>query len=133
MNDPGTVALKAPPGAAWTRHVYVRDLELMAYLGIHEHEKANAQRILVNVDLFLGEASSGTEDDIRNVVDYETVIKKIEAIVAEGHVNLVEKLAERIAGACLADERVFIARIRVEKPDIIPNAQGVGVEIERTR
>ena len=27
----------------------------------------------------------------------------------------------------------FVARVRVEKPDIIPNARSVGVEIERAR
>jgi 7,8-dihydroneopterin aldolase/epimerase/oxygenase len=32
-----------------------------------------------------------------------------------------------------ADKRVMAARVRVEKPDIIPNARSVGVEIERQR
>jgi len=50
-----------------------------------------------------------------------------------GHVNLVETLAERIAGDCLADARVAAVRVRIEKPDVIANAQAVGVEIVRTR
>jgi dihydroneopterin aldolase len=53
--------------------------------------------------------------------------------VAQGHVHLGETLAERIASACLADERVTGVRVRIEKPDIIPNARSVGVEIERLR
>jgi len=61
------------------------------------------------------------------------VVKKVEAILAEGHINLVETLCEKIAAACLKDRRVMAARVRVEKPDIIPNARSVGVEIERTR
>jgi dihydroneopterin aldolase len=32
---------------------------------------------------------------------------------------------------CLQDKRVFSARVRVEKLDIIANAESVGVEIER--
>ncbi len=72
-------------------------------------------------------------DDIRNVVSYEIVVKKVEAIIAHGHVNLVETLAERIAEACLKDKRVMAARVRIEKPDIIKNARSVGVEIERVR
>jgi 7,8-dihydroneopterin aldolase/epimerase/oxygenase len=42
-------------------------------------------------------------------------------------------LAERVASLCLADPRVVNVRIRVEKPDVIVDAGGVGVEIERRR
>jgi dihydroneopterin aldolase len=115
------------------RHVFVRDLEIIALLGVHEHEKAKAQRIIVNIDLSVRESASSVEDDIRNVVSYEVVVRRVERIVAQGHVHLVETLAERIAKACLSDERVTAARVRIEKPDIIPNARSVGVEIERIR
>ncbi|HCX65995.1 MAG TPA: diguanylate cyclase, partial [Rhodobiaceae bacterium] len=44
-----------------------------------------------------------------------------------------ETLAERIAGSCLEDARVRVARVRVEKLAAIPEAVSVGVEIERLR
>ena len=53
------------------------------------------------------------------------------SIVDAGHVRLVETLAERIAEACLADRRVHLARVRVEKLDIFADATSAGVEIER--
>jgi dihydroneopterin aldolase len=115
------------------RHVFVRDLEIMALLGVYEHEKRKPQRIVVNIDLSVREDQAILADDIDHVVSYEAVVRRVEAIVAQGHVHLVETLAERIAEACLADERVSAARVRVEKPDIIPNARSVGVEIERLR
>jgi 7,8-dihydroneopterin aldolase/epimerase/oxygenase len=115
------------------RHVFVRDLEIMALLGVYEHEKSKPQRIVLNIDLSVREDLVNLADDIENVVSYEAVVRRIEAIVAQGHVHLVETLAERIAEACLADERVSAARVRVEKPDIIPNARSVGVEIQRLR
>jgi 7,8-dihydroneopterin aldolase/epimerase/oxygenase len=118
---------------ARVRHVFVRDLDLMALIGIYDHEKINPQRIIVNVDLSVQEAEDAMDDDIGHVVSYEIVVKKIEAIVAAGHVNLVETLAEKFAEACLRDKRVLAARVRIEKPDIIPNARSVGVEIERGR
>ena len=116
---------------AGLRHVFVRDLELEALIGIYEHEKTDPQRIVVNIDLSVKEGSG--DDDISHVVSYEIVVKKVEAIIAEGHINLVETLCERIAQSCLTDKRVMAARVRVEKPDIIKNARSVGVEIERTR
>jgi len=55
------------------------------------------------------------------------------AITEESHINLVETLAERIAGLCLADARVARVRVCVEKLDIYEEAASVGVEIERVR
>jgi 7,8-dihydroneopterin aldolase/epimerase/oxygenase len=118
---------------ARVRHVFVRDLELLALIGIYDHEKVKPQRIVVNVDLSVQEVEGPMSDEIDHVVSYEIVVKKIEAIVAAGHVNLVETLAEKFAEACLRDKRVLAARVRIEKPDIIPNARSVGVEIERGR
>jgi 7,8-dihydroneopterin aldolase/epimerase/oxygenase len=115
------------------RHVFVRDLEVMALIGIYDHEKVNPQRIIVNIDLSVHEAEGPVTDEISHVVSYEIIAKKVETIVAEGHVNLVETLAERFAESCLRDKRVAAARVRIEKPDIIPNARSVGVEIERGR
>lgn len=119
--------------ASGLRHVFVRDLELKALIGIHEREKHEPQRIVVNIDLSVVEGAGPKDDDISHVVSYEIVVKKVEAIIAEGHINLVETLCEKIAAACLRDKRVAAARVRVEKPDIIANARSVGVEIERRR
>jgi dihydroneopterin aldolase len=115
------------------RHVFVRDLEMMALIGIYAHEKRDPQRVIVNIDLSVKEGEGPKDDDISHVVSYEIVVKKVEAIIAEGHTNLVETLCEKIAASCLRDKRVVAARVRVEKPDIIPNARSVGVEIERQR
>lgn len=119
--------------ASGLRHVFVRDLELMALIGIYDHEKVDPQRIIVNIDLSVQEGDGPQGDDIGHVVSYEIVVKKVEQIIADGHINLVETLCEKIAAACLRDRRVVAARVRVEKPDIIKNARSVGVEIERQR
>ena len=60
-------------------------------------------------------------------------MQKCKAFVGKGHVNVVETMAEKFAEACLKEKRVLAARVRIEKPDIIPNAKSVGVEIERSR
>ncbi len=57
----------------------------------------------------------------------------IRAIIARGHINLAETLAERIAAACFDDARVKSARVRVEKLHALPGAESAGVEIERQK
>ncbi len=115
------------------RHVFVRDLELAARIGVYASEHGRTQRIRVNVDLGAVESGEDGVDDLDRVVDYSVIVERVRALVAAGHVRLVETLAERIAAACLEDPRILSARIRVEKLDIYPDASSVGVEIERLR
>ena len=112
------------------RHVFVRDLVLDCSIGVHAFEKDKPQRVRINLDMAVREGSE-IGDDLANVVCYETIVSAIRALVAQGHVNLVETMAERIAAACLTDSRVRAARIRVEKLDVFADATSVGVEIER--
>jgi dihydroneopterin aldolase len=125
------------------RHVFLRDMVLQASVGVHDFEHDAPQRIRVNVDLAvqddgaqaMSRATPATKamgrDELSRVVDYEAVAGRVRAIVAAGHVSLIETLAERLAETCLADKRVHLARVRVEKLDIFPDTASVGVEIER--
>ena len=133
--------METPPiasSARALRHVFLRDLVLVASIGVHAHEHAAPQRVRINVDL--GVEDDGAlplsrrpvgRDELARVVDYEKVADTVRTIVSAGHVRLVETLAERIAESCLADRRVHLARIRVEKLDIFADAASAGVEIER--
>ncbi|HQT45695.1 MAG TPA: dihydroneopterin aldolase [Acidocella sp.] len=121
-----------------TRHMFIRDMQLNASIGVYPHEHNAAQRVRINIDLAveddgaakLSRAAIGA-DDVSRVVDYETIVLRVREIVAAGHVQLVETLAERLAEACLADARVRLARVRVEKLDVFPDAAAAGVEVER--
>ena len=115
------------------RHVFIRDFMVECLIGVYEHEKCSPQRVRVNLDLAVDEGEHPIIDDILNVVSYETMANGILAIADEGHVNLVETLAERIADMCFDDQRVDSVRVRIEKLDILENAGSVGVEIERFR
>ena len=112
------------------RHVFVRNLELPAHIGVYGHEHGKPQPIRINLDLAVKE-SAEMRDRLETVVDYGVIVEKIHAIVASGHINLAETLAERIACACFADDRVMSARVRVEKLHAVPGAESAGVEIER--
>ena len=115
------------------RHVFVRNLVLNCSIGIHQHERLAVQRIRVNLDLAVreGETNGQLDDELANVVCYEDLTKGLRALASREHVNLVETLAEDVATMCLGDDRVRSARVRIEKLDIINDAESVGVEIER--
>ena len=125
-----------PDAAAGLRVVFVRGLELRASLGIHPHEKAAPQRVVIDVELAVRDEAAPSrvgEDDLRRTVDYAAVVRAASAIVADGHTLLVETLAEKIAQSALVDPRVVRVRISVEKPDAFTEVGSVGVMIERMR
>ncbi len=136
--NPNAIAQFAPAArdaeqAVRWRLVRIRDLVLPVNIGIYDFEKEAPQRVCINVECKVREDDVPVGDDIANVVSYEDIVNGIRSIIADGHINLVETLAERIADFCLADPRVGYARIGVDKLDIILEAASVGVEIERSR
>ncbi|WP_425450006.1 dihydroneopterin aldolase [Virgifigura deserti] len=110
----------------------MRDLVLPCRIGIHQHERVADQRIRINLDLDF-RTEGPLEDDLDSVVCYSELVTSIRHVVGAGHVNLAETLAERIATTCLEDARVRSVRVKIEKLEVFPEAESVGVEIERKR
>ncbi|WP_342628228.1 dihydroneopterin aldolase [Nguyenibacter vanlangensis] len=117
------------------RRVFLKDMVLHANIGIYPHEQGVTQPIRINISFGVPDEAGLTvgRDDLSRTVSYERIVLMVRRIVAEGHVRLVETLAERIAAGVLADERVRIVRVRVEKLDVFDDLDAVGVEIERSR
>jgi 7,8-dihydroneopterin aldolase/epimerase/oxygenase len=116
-----------------SRRIFVRDLVLLADIGVYRREQGKPQRVRINLDLAVDDPPGPPTDRLRDVVNYAKVVDAVRARVARGRVNLVETLAEDIAACCLADPRVQRARVQVEKLDALADAAAVGVEIERRR
>lgn len=115
------------------RRVFVRDLEIVASVGVYEHEKRYEQRIFISADLTVHDDYDGVSDRLEDVLDYSALVDGIARLVQSGHVNLIETLAERIAALCLEDSRVECVRVRIEKPEVLPSCRSVGIEIKRER
>ncbi|MBP2315946.1 dihydroneopterin aldolase [Azospirillum soli] len=113
---------RSTPAAVSTR-CFVRDLVMDALVGVYAHERIKPQRIRLNLDL----------ETIAPGITGEDMAAVVKGLVNQGHVTLIETLAERIAERCLADARIASVKVRVEKLDVFPDAASVGVEVERAR
>lgn len=113
--------------------ILVRDLVLDCRIGAYPEERLKSQRVRFNLDLRVRRPIPPLNDDLEKVISYDKIIAEIRSLVAAGHINLVETLAEQICEICLADRRVVRAKVMVEKLEVEPAAAGVGVEIERSR
>jgi dihydroneopterin aldolase len=109
--------------------VFVHDLVLDAEIGVYSNEKGVTQRARFSVDIDVMPTDQAVQDQIDRVLDYDTIINIIKDILAGGHINLVETLADEIATRCLQHPRAASVKVKIEKLDKEPGA--VGVEIVR--
>ncbi len=116
-----------------TYNIFIKDLQLKTFIGIHDFEKDKKQRILINIELEVEENFKNLGDDIEKVVSYEHIVNDIKKLVKLGHVGLLETLAEQISMICFNDERVLIAKIKIEKLDVFKESKSVGIEILRKK
>ena len=118
------------PQLSGCRRVYLRNFELPANIGVHEFEKNGAQRIVINIDLFVPlEATTPRHDKIDEVLDYDFIHATIRQRIAAGHINLQETLCDDLARVLLAHPLVRAVRVSTEKPDVYPDCDAVGVEV----
>jgi len=134
MSDENVIhAFRIADAQASIQHVFIRDLMLTALIGVYRHEKENPQPIRINLDLAVKENLAANKDRLTEVVSYEDIADGVRKLVAIGHVNLVETLAQRIADMCFNHQRVQAVRVRIEKLAVFEDAASAGIEIERYR
>ena len=121
-----------PVFTATAQRILMSDLTLPCRIGVTEAERAERQRLRLNLRLEI-RPDPPREDTITEVVDYGRLVARIRNVCAEVEVRLLESLSERIAQACFLDDRVIGARVRIEKLDRYADVGGIGIELERRR
>jgi 7,8-dihydroneopterin aldolase/epimerase/oxygenase len=111
--------------------IFVRGFVLPVAVGVYDEEQGVTQKVSFTVEAAVAASCAPKGDAIAEVPSYDDLVGAVRAVVADGHINLVETLAERIAERCLRDKRIVSVRVRVEKLERGPAS--VGVEIVRPR
>jgi len=112
--------------------VIIQDLKVQGILGIHEWERISMREIVVNATIFTDTRPAAKSDDIADCVNYSDMAKKLRAHAEHAARMTIEALANDLAELCLQEPKVLKVIIRVDKPGAVPEAESVGVEIERT-
>lgn len=113
--------------------IFINNLETYGILGIHPHEQRKPQPIRVSVRIDANISLASGKDDIHQTINYSTLAKMIINFIDASHYFTIEALIEALAGEILSDERIPQVWLRIEKPNAVPNAESVGVEITRSK
>ena len=116
------------------RRLFLKDLDVLTSIGIHDFELSAPQRLLIDVDLYVDlKATSSSCDELQQVVDYDFIRQVVFARIKKGHINLQETLCDELATLLLENKQVLAVQLSTRKPDVYPDCAAVGVEIFRTR
>lgn len=113
--------------------IILQGLEFYGYHGILPVERRNGQRFILDIELYLDLGSAGKTDDIGLTIDYTEIFKVAREVLTGTPQNLIETVAEELAGKILAHFPVKEVMVRVKKPQapVAGKCDFVGVEIKR--
>lgn len=109
--------------------IILESLEVNTDIGFHEFEVGKPQRLLVTVEIWLEDPSVPPADDPMRAWNYDFLRSEVEEIASTRRYNLQETLAHAVFNRIAAFRGVRALRVRTSKPDVYPEAHGVGVEI----
>jgi dihydroneopterin aldolase len=107
------------PGDARTTsdRLAVRGIEAVGHHGVFDFERRDGQVFVVDLVLGLDTRAAARSDDLRDTVDYGTLVAAVKKAIESDPVDLIETLAARISDVCLAEPRVQWSEVTVHKPD----------------
>ena len=117
----------------YKRKVIIKDLILNIYIGIHNFEKKNKQRVKFNIEILTNPYVTPNNKDLNSILNYEEIVSKIEKIAYLKHHALLEDLAENIFNMIFRNKLVKKINLKIEKLDILKKTKSVGIEVSKSK
>ncbi len=111
------------------QRIVIDAIEVMADIGFHAFEIGTPQRLLISIELWLDPAAPVGDDDPAGAWDYDVVVQAVRGLATERRYNLQETLVHAIFARIAALHGIVAIKVSSAKPDVYPDARGVGVEI----
>ena len=115
------------------RKVIIKNLIISMFIGIHDFEKRKKQRVKFNITITTDSKIEPNKKELSTILDYEKVIKNLTLLVGKKHYDLLEELSESIFEMIFNYEIVKKVNLKLEKLDIIKNAESVGIEVSKIK
>ncbi len=112
--------------------IRIEALELSAQIGVPDDERSRPQRLTVSLELEPMRGFRTLDDRLENTVDYFVLAESVKALAAERPRQLLETLAEEIAGDLLVRFPLRSVEIELRK-FILPDTAFVAIQIRRER
>jgi FolB domain-containing protein len=110
--------------------IHIEQLDVFTRIGVPEEERANPQRLTVNISFWPSQQTSDLADHIERTVNYSAVAEETKNFVRDQSVSLIETLAERLASHLL--NSFLIQKVTIElRKFALQDAKYVSVTVTR--
>lgn len=111
--------------------IFINDLRIETIIGIYGWERKVRQTVSLDLEMASNICKAAATDSIEDTLNYKAVAKRLIAFVGESEFQLLETMAEKIAGIVLDEFKVSWLRLKLCKPGAVRGSRAVGVLIER--
>ncbi len=112
--------------------VFIRGLKVDTVIGVYDWERKVRQTLLVDVEMSTDIRAAAADDDLSKALDYHRISICLQEVGKENAFQLIETLAEKMADVLLAEFSIGQLTLCLQKPGAVPDAQTVGIAIERS-
>lgn len=111
--------------------ITITDIAVLCIFGVSDAERSQKQTILVTIELVVNAEKASKSDNIVDVlIDYKKVYETTISITENSQFHLLETLAKRLLDTFLSIKGVYKVKVIVTKPNRLPNAKGVSVQMK---
>lgn len=111
----------------------VRGLTLPARIGAYPRERRRLQTLTFDISFEIDASAASPSDSLLRTIDYASVARDVAALLAEQHFNLIETVADVLAGRLLERFGARAVRVQVTKPGVPQRLSAASIEVERRR
>ena len=111
--------------------IYLNDLRIDTVIGIYDWERRTKQTVIFDIEMAADIRKAAESDNIDDTLSYKTVAKRLISYVSTSEFELIETLAEQVAGILLNEFKVPWCRLRLNKRGAVRGVRDVGIVIER--
>ncbi len=112
---------------------FIRDLKVHAIIGVYDFERKHEQPLSFDIEMQSDLTQAGQSDDLVHAINYAAVSQDVIELTQTLKPLLIERLAEAVAEMILTRYQPDSVTVRISKPDAVPAASAVGVEITRAK
>lgn len=112
--------------------IFIQGMTGQTVIGIHDSELHQPQPLVIDVHAGVPRARACATDRIGDTIDYGVVRERLQRLLAEHRLQLLEAFAEAIADILLGEFGAAWVRVKVLKPNKFADVAAVGVQIERS-
>ncbi len=111
--------------------IFINDLRVKAIVGVWAWERVVPQTVHIDLELAADATTAAGTDSIEHTVDYHAVAGRVTDFLEASSFQLIETVAERIAGLLTDEFGLQWVKVTVHKTWAVTGYRDVGIEVQR--